>query len=270
VKRVSWISVFCFSVSAAMAQAPVISAGGVANGAAFGQSPVGVIAPGELISVFGTNLASSTAAADSVPLSTNLAGVTVSINGTLAPIHDVCHLCVGGVGDQLNIQMPWGITGSNAQVVVTKNNVGSAPSSVAISQTNPGIFTVSSGVGTAIAIFTDGALAAPAGSIPGLSTRAAKAGDALQIWGTGLGAVDSPIADGANSLDKLRNTLVKPTVLIGNTPAQVLFSGLTPFFGYVDQVNVVVATGTPSGNAIPVQWQIGSVTTSDKATIAVQ
>jgi uncharacterized protein (TIGR03437 family) len=252
-----------------MAQAPVISAGGVANGASFGLSPAAV-APGELISVFGTNLAASTALADSVPLSTALAGVTVSINGTLAPIHDVCHLCVGGVGDQLNIQAPWGITGSNAQVIVTKNNASSPAVSIPVAQTNPGIFTVNSGVGTAIAIFTDGALAAPAGSIPGLSTRPAKAGDALQIWGTGLGAVDSPIADGANSLDKLRNTLVKPTVLIGNTPAQVLFSGLTPFFGYVNQVNAIVASGTPTGNAVPIQFQIGSVTTSNKATIAVQ
>jgi uncharacterized protein (TIGR03437 family) len=177
---------------------------------------------------------------------------------------------VGGVGDQINIQIPWEVTGSNAQVVVTKNNTASTPASVAVAQFNPGIFTVNSGIGSAIAIFTDGALAAPAGSIPGISTRPAKAGDALQVWGTGLGAVDSSIADGANSLDKVRNTLTKPTVLIGNTAAQVLFSGLTPFFGYANQVNVVVASGTPSGNAVPIQWQIGGITTSDKATIAVQ
>jgi uncharacterized protein (TIGR03437 family) len=252
-----------------MAQAPVISAGGVANGANFGLAPA-AIAPGELISVFGTNLASSTAASDTVPLSTTVGGVSVSINGTPAPIHDVCHLCVGGGGDQLNIQVPWEVTGSNAQLVVTKSNQVSQPASIAIAQTNPGIFTVNSGVGTAIAIFTDGALAAPAGSIPGISTRPAKAGDAIQIWATGLGAVDTPIADGADSLDKLRNTLVKPTVLIGNTPAQVLFSGLTPFFGFVNQVNAVVATGTPSGNAVPIQLQIGSATTTNQATIAVQ
>src|SRR5215469_16793131 len=107
--RVSWVGVFCLSVSAAMAQSPVISAGGIANGASFGLAPNNAVTPGSLISVFGTNLASSTASADSIPLSTTLGGVSVTINGTSAPLNFVCHLCVGGSGDQLNIQMPWGI-----------------------------------------------------------------------------------------------------------------------------------------------------------------
>lgn len=268
--RVFWIVTASLCVSAAMAQTPVISAGGIANGASFGFAPNNAVTPGSLISVFGTNLASSTASADSVPLSTTLGSVSVTINGTSAPLNFVCHLCVGGTGDQLNIQVPWEVQGSTAQVVVTRGGSPSAPASVALAQFNPGVFSVNNGVGVAIAFFVDGALAAPAGSIPGLTTHPAKAGDTLQILGTGLGAVDSPVASGANSLDKLRNTTTQPTVLIGNIPAQVTFSGLSPQFVGVNQVNAVVASGTPSGATVPLQLQIGSLTTTNQVTIAVQ
>jgi uncharacterized protein (TIGR03437 family) len=269
VKQASCLCVLWVWTTAAWAQAPVISAGGVANGASFGLAPNAAVTSGSLISVFGTNLASTTTAADSIPLSDNLGGVSVTIGGFPAPLNFVCHLCVGGTGDQLNIQMPWEVQGSSAPVVVTNNGSSSAPASVAVAQFNPGIFSVNNGVGVAIAFFLDGALAAPSGSIPGLTTRPAKAGDVLQILATGLGAVDSTPADGANSLDKLRNTVTQPTVLVGGTPAAVTFSGLSPQFVGVNQVNAQVPSGTATGNTVPLQFQIGGLTTTNQVTIAV-
>jgi uncharacterized protein (TIGR03437 family) len=241
----------------------------VTNGASFGMAPNAAVTPGSLISVFGTNLASATASADSIPLSDNLGGVSVTIGGFPAPLNYVCHLCVSGSGDQLNIQMPWGVQGNSAQVVVNNNGSSSMAASISVAQFNPGIFTVNSGVGVAIAILSDGALAAPSGSIPGLTTRPGKAGDVLTILATGLGAVDSPIADGANSLDKLRHTVTQPTVLIGGTPATVSFSGLSPQFVGVNQVNAQVPAGAPTGDTVPLQFQVGGLTTTDRATIAV-
>jgi len=252
-----------------MAQTPVISAGGIANGASFGLAPNNAVTPGSLISVFGTNLASSAASADSIPLSTQLGGVSVTINGTRAPLNYVCHLCVGGSGDQLNIQMPWGVTGSTAQVVVTNGSSTSAAATVNVAQFNPGIFSVNNGVGVAIAFFVDGALAAPGGSIPGLATRPAKAGDILQIFATGLGAVDSHVNDGA-APTQLTNTLTMPSAMIGGMPAQVQFSGLAPGFVGINQVNVAVPNGAPTGNAVPLQLQMGGLMTTNQVTIAVQ
>jgi uncharacterized protein (TIGR03437 family) len=58
-------------------------------------------------------------------------------------------------------------------------------------------------------------------------------------------------------------------VLIGGVPAQVQFSGLSPQFVALNQINVQVPNGvTPSG-AVPIQIKIGGVTTSNKVTIAV-
>ncbi|HKE29836.1 MAG TPA: hypothetical protein VKB88_46120 [Bryobacteraceae bacterium] len=269
VRRICWISVFWLSASAAMAQAPVISAGGIANGASFGLAPNNAVTPGSLISVFGTNLASATASADSIPLSNTLGNVSVMINGTPAPLNYVCHLCVGGVGDQLNIEMPWEVTGSTAQVVVTNNGSASAAATVNVAQFNPGIFSVNNGIGVAIAFFTDGALAAPGGSIPGLATRPAKAGDVLQIFATGLGAVDSHVNDGA-APTQLTNTLTKSNVMIGGMQVPVLFSGLAPGFVGIDQVNAQVPTGAPTGNTVPLQLQVGGLTSTNQVTIAVQ
>jgi hypothetical protein len=45
-----------------------------------------VVAPGSLAVVFGSNLSVATAAATSIPLSTQLGGVTVAINGLNAPL----------------------------------------------------------------------------------------------------------------------------------------------------------------------------------------
>jgi uncharacterized protein (TIGR03437 family) len=58
-------------------------------------------------------------------------------------------------------------------------------------------------------------------------------------------------------------------VLIGGLPAKVLFSGLSPQFVGVNQVNVMVPNGVTFGDAVPLQVQVGAVTTSNKVTIAV-
>jgi uncharacterized protein (TIGR03437 family) len=131
------------------------------------------------------------------------------------------------------------------------------------------MFTTQSGIGQAIAINADGSLAAPSGSIPGIATHPAQAGDVLILLANGLGPVGPAIADGAASSDTLRSTLSVPSVLIGGMPAQVTFSGLSPQFAGVNQINIVVPTGVTTGGAVPLQIRIGNVTTSSQVTIAV-
>ena len=82
------------------------------------------------------------------------------------------------------------------------------------------------------------------------------------IFCTGLGAVDSPPANGAASLDKLRAATTTPTVLIGDKPANVVFAGLSPQFVGVNQINVAIPPGTPTGDAVSLQISLGGVTTS--------
>jgi len=207
------------------------------------------------------------ASSGTVPLSTTLSGVSVSVNGIAAPVQFVS-------AGQINIQMPWEAPLSDsksgpAQVVVTRDDgVAAAAAGVTIAASAPAIFNIG---GQAIAINPDSSLAAPAAAIPGLSTRPAKIGDpgGLVILATGMGAVDQPIVDGANSADMTRNSLVAPTVLIGGVAAQVTFSGLSPQFVGINQINVMLPAGTPTGSAVPLQIQVNGNVTSNTVFIAV-
>ena len=182
-----------FACGVLAGQTPSIATGGVLNGASF-QKGVPVT-PGSLITIFGTALASKTAAADTIPLSTSLGGVTVQfVNGsttTPAPM-------LFANGSQINAQVPWELVPGSVNVVVTNNGVSSQPASVMVGPFSPGVF---SSNGLAIAENQDGTLAWAAGSVAGLTTHPAKPGDVITIYATGLGAVDSSIKDGANSLD---------------------------------------------------------------------
>ena len=85
---------------------------------------------------------------------------------------------------------------------------------------------------------------------------------------TGLGAVDVPIQSGHDSQDALRQTLTKPIVLMGGISAPVQFSGMSPQFVGVNQLNVVVPNTAP-GDAVSIQLQVGGITTSDQITLAI-
>ena len=155
---------------------------------------------------------------------------------------------------QVNAQIPWDVLPSsgssgNVNVTVSRGSAGSQPEPVTIVPVAPAVFYLPESGGWAIAINSDGSLAAPENAIPGVATHPAGAGDGLQILATGLGAVDSPIANGAASLDKLRRTVVVPLVLIGGQSMPVAFSGLSPQFPGVNQVNITIPQGAPTGHA---------------------
>jgi uncharacterized protein (TIGR03437 family) len=246
-------------------QTPSVASGGVLNAASFDRNMP--VTPGSLISIFGSNLAATTATADSIPLSTVLGNVSVTVNGIAAPLTGVF---TTSSGDQVNAQLPWNVPTGSAQVVVTRNGVPSPAQTFQVGQFSPGIFSTQFGVGQAIAINADGSLAAPAGSIPGLATRPVRAGEALIILATGLGPVTPAATSGNNSVDALRTTVTMPVLMIGGVAARVDFSGLSPQFVGVNQLNVVVGAGTPTGNAVPIQIRMGDLTSTNQVTVAVQ
>jgi len=251
------------------AQTPTVAPGGVLNAASFATNQG--VAPGSLVSIFGTNLASSLAQADSIPLSTSLGNVTVMFDNIPAPLLFVNHDPVNG--DQINAQLPFAVGAGNAQVTVTRGSTVSAPVDLNVIPAAPGIFAVNFGVGQTIAYGgTDGQLAAVAGSISGLTTHPAKIGDpqTLEILATGLGAGTPPVTTGSAVTDgQIHYTAVKPTVMVGGVEAQLIFSGMQPQFPGVYQINIILASGTPTGDAVPLQFVMNGITTTDKVTIAV-
>ncbi|HUQ92216.1 MAG TPA: hypothetical protein VM120_11095 [Bryobacteraceae bacterium] len=244
---------------------PSVSAGGVVNAASFARGQP--VVPGSLVSIFGSGLASSLAAAESIPLPNSLGGVGVTFNGIAAPVQFVSPR-------QINAQLPWevlsgGATSGTASAVIRRGSAISEAIPVQVSPASPGIFSVEFGSGQAIAFQEDGSLAASAGALPGIRTEPARIGGTISILATGLGAVDPPGRDSQSSLDTQRRTLTTPTVLIGGVEAQVRFSGLAPEFPGVYQINVVIPAATP-GDRVPIQIRLGDFTSTDRITIALR
>ncbi|HLY20606.1 MAG TPA: hypothetical protein VKR61_25440 [Bryobacteraceae bacterium] len=238
------------------AQTPVVEPGGVVDAASF-SAPV---APGSLVSIFGTNLASEPAFAGTIPLPLTLGSVSVNFNGIAAPLLFVSPL-------QINVQLPWELTTTGpVNVVVTNGSAASPPQAVQVGQYAPGLFAVK---GYAVAVNPDGSLAAPTGAIPGVASHPAVPGDSLVLWGSGFGPVNPPGVTGNNSLDTLRRTAATPVVTIGGVPATVTFAGLSPQFVGVYQINVTVSSAQlPAGSAV-LQIQAGGVTVTVQDGIAI-
>src|ERR1700679_954232 len=164
----------------ALAQTPAITDGGVLNGASFAKGQA--VTAGSLVSIFGTNLASKVAQADTIPLSNTLGGVTVLfINGTTAKNAPMLFVqpdnATTNVTSQLNVQIPWDLIPAGAsatvKVIVTNNGPNSNTETFAIAPFSPGVFASN---GLAIAVNSDGTLAWAVGAVHGLTTPPAKVG----------------------------------------------------------------------------------------------
>lgn len=177
-----------------------ISDGGVVNAAGFADGQP--VAPGSIVSVFGTALAGSTAAVQSTPLPATLAGSTFTFGAnTNAPLYFVSP-------GQANLQIPWELEGlRGAQLTVTAGGLTSPESNVNLTPVAPGIFTIDlSGSGQAAALISGtGLLAAPSPQFP--SARPAKLGEYVEVFATELGPVSNTPLSGAASPS---NPLARP------------------------------------------------------------
>jgi len=219
----------------------------------FGQAP----APGSLISLFGAGLAQHVAQASRIPLPGEMDGVAVAINGVAASLLFVSPT-------QINAQLPWSITGT-ASVVVKVNGISSQPFPMSTAAAAAGVFSTEGGY--AIAINSDGSLAAPGGSIPGIATHPVMGGETLIVLATGLGAVAPPVADGTAPGDTRCDAIATPAVYIGGLKAEVSFAGLSPQFVGVNQLNVIVPQG--AAGVVPLQIETGGVRSPSRVNIAV-
>ena len=244
-------------------ESPVITSAGLVNGASFrGPFP----APGSLASLFGSNLAATSAVAEALPLPAMLGDVSVHLNNFTAPLFSVSP-------QQINFQVPWELLGqTQASLTVTADGRTSRPVTIYFSAFAPGLFSTNSqGVGQgAILINNSWEVAAPIGAFAGRTARPARRGEFVTIFSTGLGTVTNPPASGAApAAEQLSTTTTSAAVTIGGITARVSFAGLAPGFVGLYQVNVQVPENTPAGSAVPVVLTIGGIS-SNTVTMAIE
>jgi uncharacterized protein (TIGR03437 family) len=215
-------------VSATALDRPVVNVTGVVNAATF-NTP---ISPGGLGSLFGVALAAEARAASALPLPTELASTRVTVGGLTAPLVYVS-------SNQINFQVPFEVTGTTADVVVSTPAGGSVTVRATVAPVQPGIFyNTATGLG-AIVHNSDGVLT---------TTRPARVGDFLQVYTTGLGAVSPAVPTGFPAPSSpLAVTSRQPQVTIAGRPATIAFSGLAPGFAGLYQLTVQVPSGAPAG-----------------------
>ena len=255
---------------------PVVSApiiAGLFSAASYASTAV---SPGELVTIFGTNIGPATPSALLIVngyVSTTLSNVTVTIAGVAAPI---LYVSV----NQVTVQIPYEVGVGVGQAVVLTNGVfPPANATVNIAATAPGIFTANgSGVGQAAAVNTSAATGVV--TLNG-TTDPAKVGDTVTFYVTGEGGYDvSALLAGGSptgflipavpaSLPQMPTT---PTVQIGGVDATpgVSYAGVVPgSITGVLQINVAVPTGASTGAAVPVAISIAGNSTQTGITINV-
>ena len=227
----------------ASAVVPVISA--IVNAA---NNVAGPVSPGEIVVMEGAGLGP--------PQLTTAPpfNVTVTIGGIAAPV-------VYASNSQLSAVVPFGISGSSAQVSVQYLSQAPAQTTVAVAAAAPAIFTADySGKGQAIALNQDGSKNAPSAPAPQQSL--------VTLYATGLGETSPPGVDGQIAGNPLPVPVLPVTATVGGQPATVLAASAMPgaiegTFQLQIQLPVVVA-----GPAVPVVVQVGSFV-SLPVTIAV-
>ena len=190
----------------------------IANFASY--SNPGQVSPGLNVAIFGVRLADQLAIGQDVPLPQAIDDVAVTLNDVALPLFFVSP-------GQINAIIPNGVAVSTQQqLVVRSGTVYSTPVAVTVTDSAPAIYTLNqqgSGQGAILIANSGGIIAAPAGSVG--SSRPAHRGEYLEIFCTGLGAVDNAPADGDRtpSAEPLARTRATPTVTIGGQAAPVLY-----------------------------------------------
>ncbi|MBZ5621573.1 MAG: hypothetical protein LAQ69_23020 [Acidobacteriia bacterium] len=208
------------------------------------------VVPGEVVSLYGTGLASQTLTTPGLPFPTSLGNVSVNLSWVdftsqktvtaQAPIYFVSPTLISAV-------IPYNAPsdGSYLNFQVTNNGTNSNIATEYSGATSPGIFTVpSGGLGNGAILHTDFSLVSTASP--------AKVGETVQIFLTGLGAVTPAVAAGSAAPSNPLSTVADIAnlfVYIDGMQAKVVFAGLAPTLGGLYQLNVTIPSGVTLGAA---------------------
>jgi uncharacterized protein (TIGR03437 family) len=245
----------CFALAGELyAQAPAITTAGTVNAADYSRS----VAPGALIAIFGSNLATSPSFASTLPLPNSLGGASVELasNGEQFPLWYAS-------GTQINAQLPFDVPTGQVQIRVRTSAGVSNVDTITVSARAPKIFTVDfTGQGSAVA--TNPSYQVLTSSLP------AKPADTIVLWMNSMGAGSADPLSGApapgTTPGSQPSTIGGVTATVSGIDAPVTFAGLSPGTVGLYQVNIQAPFAVITG-PVSVQVTVGGVSTQTNVTL---
>ncbi|MFN0102363.1 MAG: SBBP repeat-containing protein [Bryobacteraceae bacterium] len=243
-----------------------MSLGSAVNAASYQTGVSGVVAPGQIVVLFGNEigpaqLATLRLTADG-RVDTSLAGVRVLFDGVPAPLLYVS-------AKQVSAVVPYGVPPSGRTVVqVDYRGLRSNPLVLWVAPALVGIFTQdSSGRGPGAILNQDGTVNSP--------SNPAEKGSVVVLFGTGEGRTQPEGVDGSVASERPPKPLLTIFAQISDRATEVVYVGGAPgLVAGVLQMNIRVPPTAPSGPAVPIF--IGGmdgpfgVEPSERVTIAIR
>jgi uncharacterized protein (TIGR03437 family) len=229
----------------------------VVNSASFLEGPV---APGELVTIFGANLGPTSEAGAELSgnsVTNTIASTQVLIGGVAAPM-------LYASSSQINTVVPFGISGSTAQVQVQYQGKTMASTTVSIQAASPAVFSTDSNGGG------QGAILNQDGSV-NTHTNPAAPGSEVVLYATGGGITEPTSVDGLLTTEPYPQPMLPVSVTIDGLPATVIYAGAAPgLVAGVLQINVLVPANAYGATYDQVIVTIGDFVSPTAVTITVQ
>jgi uncharacterized protein (TIGR03437 family) len=239
--------------------APTASAAAVVNAASF---LPGAVAPGEMVTLFGSGIGPSTLAGYTLAnggtfVDTLTADTSVFFDGIPAPL-------IYASAGQTTAIVPYEVAGkSTTQMTVVYQGRASTPATLQVVPSAPALFSAdSSGKGNGAIVNEDNSINSPSNPAP--------KGSIILLYGTGEGQTDPKGVDGRIATSVFPKPTLPYRVTIGGKEAEVKFFGVGPFqVAGVFQINVVIPPDVESG-AAEVIVKVGDASSPPGLTLAVK
>jgi uncharacterized protein (TIGR03437 family) len=233
----------------------------VVNSASFLE---GAVSPGELVTIFGANLGPPSEAGAQLSgnyVADTIASTQVTMGGVAAPM-------LYASSSQINTVVPFGISGSTAQIQVLYQGQPTASATVSIQPASPAVFSINSNGGG------QGAILNADGSVNSQSNPAPP-GSMVVLYATGGGVTMPTSTDGLvtppGAISSYPTPLLPVSVTIDGLPAQVIYAGAAPgLVAGVLQINVAVPANAYGATYDQVVVTIGDYVSPTAVTVTVQ
>jgi uncharacterized protein (TIGR03437 family) len=220
------------------------------------------VAPGEIVTIFGSNLGPTSLTTAQIDANGNiantLAGTRVLFDGVPSPI-------IYTSATQLSAVVPFAVAGKATTVVRTEYNGLLSPGlAIGVVDSAPALLTANaSGAGQIAALNQDYSLNSP--------SRPAEPNTVVQLYATGGGPWTESIPDGQIIGSHLVAPKAPVFARVGKLPAQILYVGTAPsLVNGALQINILLPKELIGGPAIPIQISVGSYTSPPGTTLAVK